>query len=573
VFAPTYALVDERHGDTGDLTCLQRLGTLAGDLGASYVSTLPLLADYSTSDARDSVVSPYSPVSRMWWNEAYLDIARLPELESFAASTAPRPPSGGDPRPETPRANVALAGATVLASLERLRLLGEDDSSLPEGLRRFREDRPGVMRYAAFRAATQIRGIDRRTWPQRWRSGDIVAARDVPKEAVSLHVLAQWLTDTQIATVAAATSARGCRLMLDLPIGCRPDGYDTWAFPSSFAGGTSEVHPGRGVSVGAPPDRFFGSGQDWGFRPLDPVGERLAGYPVVRGALSHLLRHAGALRIDHVLGLERLWWIPSGASPSDGTYVSYPSEELVALACLEAWRRDAVLIGEDLGTVDEFVRRLMAEHGIAGMSVGVFDLEARNGRRLDPPAGACALVDTHDTATFAGWLDGTDIGQRLELGLLDPAGAASARAARAAATGPLVQRVTGGARDAVAVHAGVLEELGDSDAAVVIATLEDLWAEHEPQNIPGTVVEHANFTRRMARSLAEIENDVDLLQPLRCLDRARARHRRLEPATAGATDAHQTAGATASGQRTDERSGAASGVRACAPANPGRVAS
>lgn len=524
VFAPTYALVDERHGDTGDLTSLQRLGTLAGDLGAAYVSTLPLLADYSTRDAPDTVVSPYSPVSRMWWNEAYLDITRLPELDGCAGWTGRRPPSGAPPRLTT-HANVARAGAAVLGALERLSITGEHAGSQPEGLRRFRQDRPEVMRYAAYRAATQIRGIDRTTWPERWRSGDIVVGKDVPEEAASLHVLAQWLTDTQIATVAATTSARGCRLMLDLPIGCRPDGYDTWAFPSSFAGGTSEAHPGREVSVGAPPDRFFSNGQDWGFRPLDPVGERLAGYPVVRGALSHLLRHAGALRIDHVLGLQRLWWIPSGASASEGTYVSYPSDELVALACLEAWRRDAVLIGEDLGTVDESVRRLMADHGIAGMRVAVFDLEARKGRRLDPPAGSCALVDTHDTATFAGWLDESDIGRRLDLGLLDPAGAARARGARAAATGPLVQRVAGGRRDAVAAHAGVLEELGDSEAGVVIATLEDLWAEHEPQNIPGTVAEHANFSRRMERSLAEIENDAECLQPLQRLDRARARHR------------------------------------------------
>jgi 4-alpha-glucanotransferase len=512
VFAPTYALIDERGGETGDLTCLERLGVLAGGLGAAYVSTLPLLADYSTDDVPDAVVSPYSPLSRMWWNEAYLDVARLPEFDRLEAWP--------DARPAGRHANVASAGAAVLACLARSTVPG--DTARPESLRSFQAERPDVTRYAAFRAAARIHGLDRRAWPSRWRAGDIVPGKDVPDEDVNLHVLAQWLTDSQIAAVAASTSACGCRLMLDLPIGCRPDGYDTWAFPSSFAGASEEAGTPGGVSVGAPPDRFFHEGQDWGFRPLDPEGERRAGYPVVRGALSHLLRHAGALRIDHVLGLQRLWWIPAGASPQEGAYVSYPSEELVALACLEAWRHGATLVGEDLGTVDEAVRRLMAEHGIAGMSVAVFNLEARPGRRLDPAAGSCALVDTHDTATFAGWLHGDDIDLRQELDLLDSGAAARARVSRSLATELLETRLQAQPGDTMAVLQGVLEELGSSEAGVVVATLEDLWEEGQPQNVPGTGGEQANFTRRMARSLEAIEKDDKLLEPLRRLNRSRA---------------------------------------------------
>jgi 4-alpha-glucanotransferase len=519
VFAPTYALIDERGGETGDLTCLERLGVLAGGLGAAYVSTLPLLADYSTDDEPDAVVSPYSPLSRMWWNEAYLDLARLPEYDRLGAGPEARPPGR--------LADVARAGAAVLASLARLTVPG--DAARLESLRSFQTERPDVIRYAAFRAAARIQGPDRRAWPSRWRAGDIVPGKDVPDEDVNLHVLAQWLTDSQIAAVAASTSARGCRLMLDLPIGCRPDGYDTWAFPSSFAGGSEETETPGGVSVGAPPDRFFHNGQDWGFCPLDPEGERRAGYPVVRGALSHLLRHAGALRIDHVLGLQRLWWIPPGASPQEGAYVSYPSEELVALACLEAWRHGATLVGEDLGTVDESVRRLMADHGVAGMAVAVFNLEARPGRRLGPPAGSCALVDTHDTATFAGWLHGDDIDLRQELGLLGSSAAARARVVRSRATELLVTRLKAQSGDTISVLQGVLEELGSSEAGVVMATLEDLWEERQPQNIPGTGGEQANFTRRMARSLEAIEKDDKLLEPLRRLDRARAvRHAALD---------------------------------------------
>jgi 4-alpha-glucanotransferase len=514
VFAPTYSLVDERLGATGDLTCLARLGSFAGSLGASYLATLPLLADYSTADAPGAVASPYSPISRMWWNEGYLDVSAI-------AATDPDEHVSRDIA-AGPYADVAGAATKVGVLLERMIARAHPgEGSRRAGYERFRRERPDVERYGAFRAAVRAGGIDREAWPARWKAGDIQPGRDVAVSDVDLHVCAQWLTDEQVASAAASTTEAGCRLMLDLPIGCRPDGYDTWAFPSSFAGGSTDGRGRHGVSVGAPPDRFFGGGQDWGFRPLDPEGERRAGYPVVRGSLAHLLRHAGALRIDHVLGFQRLWWIPSGAAAGEGTYVGYPADELMALACLEAWRHDATLIGEDLGTVDPGVRRLMGEHGITGMTVAVFDLEARPGVPLEPPRGSCALVDTHDTATFAGWLDGTDVQQRLRSGRLDAEAAAMAGTQRSLARRSLLARLAVSGDDIAEVHAAVLEELGRSEAGVVMATLEDLWAEHDPQNIPGTGSGHVNFARRMAKSLQEIESDDDLTEPLRRLERAR----------------------------------------------------
>jgi len=512
LFAPTYALWDERRRPTGDLRCLARLGGFAASLGASYLATLPLLADYSSLDDPGAVVSPYSPLSRMWWNEAYLDLARLAGSAAEAGETVPSAPPGG-------LADIAASAAAVDEALARLLATahpGEGGRSSDYG--RFRRERPDVVRYAAFRAAARARGTDRSTWPARWLAGDIRSGRDVSPAEVELHMCAQWLTDDQLADVAASTAAAGCRLLLDLPVGCRPDGYDTWAFPSSFAGGAA---PGPGATVGAPPDGFFAGGQDWGFRPLHPEGERRAGYPVVRGALRHLLRHAGALRIDHILSFQRLWWIPPGADASEGTYVSYPAEEMVALACLEAWRRDASLIGEDLGTVDPAVRLLMSAHGIAGMRVAVFELEADPAAPLLPNPGSCALVDTHDTATFAGFLDGTDIEQRLSAGLLDAASARRERRRRRKLRRALVDRLGGVADDPRALHAAVLAELGSSEAGVVIATLEDLWAEHDPQNIPGGGGAHADFARRTAEPLEVIERDAEVIGPLRRLDQAR----------------------------------------------------
>lgn len=517
VFAPAYALWDEREALTGDLSHLARLASFAGGLGAAYVATLPLLADYATADAPEVTTSPYSPLSRMWWNEGYLDLGR-----ALGADTADLAAEGeGSPGGQGRFADVAAAATAVRAGLAAvLQQGGSAAARLRSGVEGFRAEHPDVTRYATFRAAARAAGIDRAAWPAKWRRGDIRVGRDVAPADVELHVCAQWLTDAQVADLAATTGAAGCALMLDLPIGCRGDGYDTWAFPSSFAGGSPDSRPGEGTTVGAPPDRFFSGGQDWGFRPLDPAGERRAGYPVVRGSLRHLLRHAKALRIDHILGMQRLWWIPPGAAPSEGTYVSYPAEELLALACLEAWRHGASIVGEDLGTVDPAVRRLMGEHGIAGMSVAVFELESAASAPLRPTPGSCALVDTHDTATFAGWLDGDDITARIELGLLDAPAARAARRRRWRARRALVQRL-GGRDDAQALHAAVLEELGYSAAGVVFASLEDLWAEHDPQNVPGTVGEHRNFARRMAESLPAMEGDGAVIEPLRRLDRAR----------------------------------------------------
>ena len=520
LFAPTYALFDGRDTPAGDLTSLERLGRFAGRLGAAYLATLPLLADFSATETPSASPSPYSPLTRLFWNEAYLDLERLPELAG-EVRTADRP--GPPPR----LADVAEAAAFVrpLLGVAAERLIAGGGPRLAR-FRAFQAERPGVLGYGTYRAAAEAAGADRAKWPDAWNAGDVLAGRDVPDEAVLAHVYAQWATDEQLGEVAAAVAGAGCRLVLDLPVGSRSDGYDPWAFPSSFAG--TGASAGRSASVGAPPDLFFSGGQDWGFRPLHPDGEREAGYPVVRAAFAHLLRHCGALRIDHVMGLQRLWWIPEGASPGDGAYVHYEVEELLAIACVEAARRNASLVGEDLGTVDRALREALAGHGVAGMHVAVFDLEARPGEPLAPRAGSVASVDTHDTATFAGWFDGTDVEDRLELGIVDEVGAAGERARRDEARELLVARLLEaraiGAPDAPAteVHAALLEELGRSEAALVMVTLEDLWGEHDPQNVPGTTSEHLNFSRRLAVGLGELEGSERLLAPLERLRAARA---------------------------------------------------
>lgn len=511
LFSPTYALWDEPGSDSGDLGSLGRFGTFAARVGASYVSTLPLLAGFSRVEEPDGLPSPYSPISRMWWHEGYLDPLRVPELaDLFTAERHARPSQAG-----------GAAGSLCdpsRRSAELLPLLGQAARRLEVAggnrlakYQSYLAERPDVLSYGRFRAACERAGIDWRHWPASWRNG-LLDERALDPETIAAHTYAQFVTDEQVGETARTIRSAGAEIMLDLPVGCRRDGFDPWAYPDSFA---------NGASIGAPPDRFFSSGQNWGFPPLRPEGEREAGYEVTRGALRHLLRHAGALRLDHVPGVARLWWIPDGLSAAEGAYVSYPAEELMALCCLEAWRTKAALVGEDLGTVDPSLTTELNAHGIAGMHVAVFDLEGENAHPMEPLSpreGSVALVDTHDTATFAGWFSGRDIADRLALGLLAEKEATAERQQRKRAVRTLVDRLIASdlleraaCDDPAAVHEALALELAQSAAGLVMLNVEDCWGELDPQNIPGTTKEHANFCRPLEKSLSEIEQDGRLL--------------------------------------------------------------
>jgi 4-alpha-glucanotransferase len=515
-FAPTYALVDDRRLPRGDLTCLEQLGQLTARLGGRFVATLPLLARHRRLGGA-AADSPYSPISRMWWDEDLLDLARLPEL-------------AGDPRLRpSPPAPASPAWRELLNDgLRRLRAAADHRAA---AFQRYLGQRPDLLSYGAYRAAEERTGGPPAPAAPRARPAPlgsppapavppVSGAPPVPAadDPVAMRwAYAQWATDAQLGEVAARVAGAGAGLLLDLPVGCDPAGYDPWAHPGAFA---------AGATIGAPPDRFFVTGQDWDLAPPHPRADREAGYPVLRSVLAHGLRHAAALRVDHVMGMQRLWWIPEGAAPADGAYLGYPAEELLALALLEASRAGAGLVGEDLGTVTPALRRMLAAHQVAGTDVAVFALEDRPAEPPLPRPKSMSTVDTHDTATFAGWLAGDDVGIRRRLGLLDEAGAAAALRRRMADVAAFTARLRGagslaGEATPVQLLAALLEELGQSAAGVVIATLEDCWAERDPQNVPGTTTEHANFRRPLARSLGQMANDPDLRSVLGRLDRAR----------------------------------------------------
>jgi 4-alpha-glucanotransferase len=459
-----------------DLGDVEHLLSAVDELGGSLVGSTPLLAAFPGEP------SPYAPASRLFWNETYADLSASPELARSATarelleSRAFR--SSGRSLAEAPYVDYRAAhelrrpvlealAETVFAEPSRRR------DALEEHLRRT----PQLADYARFRATEESHGTGWPVWPLGERAGTLSVADDDP--VFRYHVYAQWLVDEQLTRLARR---EGAGLYLDQPLGVHADSYDTWRERGSFA---------LGASGGAPPDHFFSEGQEWGFPPLHPQGireDRLR-YPIA--CLRQLLAHSRALRIDHVMGLHRLFWVPRGFSAADGVYVSYPADELYAILCLEAGRAGTMVVGEDLGTVPDGVRETMEARGVRRSYVLQFSVSPDPQHAIEaPPRASLATANTHDTPLFAAfWRDA------------EPA-------LRHAMTRYLQQRgrlPEDGEPDRDTVLRACLDDMAALDDETVLVTLEDLWGELEPQNIPGTSGEHAkNWRRRARHSLEEM---------------------------------------------------------------------
>jgi 4-alpha-glucanotransferase len=292
----------------------------------------------------------------------------------------------------------------------------------------------------------------------------------------------QWLLDVQLARAAAELP-----VMQDLPIGVDPDGADAWAWQDVLA---------TDVTVGAPPDKYNALGQDWGLPPFIPHKLRAAAYEPFRQTVRATLRHAGGLRIDHVMGLFRLYWIPQGMDPSLGAYVRYPADELLAIVALESQRARALVVGEDLGTVEEGVQERLAAHRLLSYRLLWFE--------TDPPARypelALAAVTTHDLPTIAGLWAGADLRIQRQLGLRpNEEGLREIR--------KRLRAMAGLAEDAAIeeVVVGAHQLLSRAPSVVVTATLEDALAVEERPNMPSTTTEWPNWSLALPASLEDLE--------------------------------------------------------------------
>jgi len=514
VAAPLFTLHSSRSWGCGDLADLDAFAALSGTHGATVVTTLPLLAGFGPTPFEPS---PYIPASRLFWHERWLDMdtvvahAGAPGLSSLASEARRRVREAAErAHPYVDGEGSMRAKRDVLEAL--LGALSRDDVA---ELAAFLEADPSVTDFARFRAAGERHGLDWAAWPQALRDGAIGAA-DVEDAAVRYHELAQWLCDVQLRGLAERFESRGQVLSLDLPLGVHRHGYDVWRYRDQYLEGTS---------VGAPPDRFFPRGQVWGFPPPRITAARAEGHGLFRAALRHHLGVAGMLRIDHILGTQRLFCVPDGMPASDGVYLRMPLEELLAVIAIEAQRCGSAIVGEDLGTVEAPVRRAMQRDGVRRTSVVQLSIKSAGvAPYVDPPAGAVSSFSTHDLATFEGWWRASDIDERVSLAQIDAAMGDVMRAQRRverARLSTLLDPPDPPSRDAPldgpppeGLLAAVHDSLADSDAGLVLVQLDDVLGEREAVNLPGTSTERRNWQRRTELPLEAIAVDPRLTDAL-----------------------------------------------------------
>ncbi|MGH7467727.1 MAG: 4-alpha-glucanotransferase [Longimicrobiales bacterium] len=514
-FLPLYSVRSSRNQGIGDYGKLSELARWIGGLGGDYVCTLPLLATFLD---RPFEPSPYSPVSRLFWSDAFIDVLAAREL---LVAPSDGDVLSGSELGEIERLNHAelvdyhAVAALKRRVLERLALcFVQSHGEQSADFRAFEKDYPRARDYAAFRAACDRQQQGWPAWPTRMQDGRLEPS-DYHADHAAYHRFSQYAATRQLAAI---SHARGARLYLDLPLGVHPDGYDSWRERDLFA---------PGVATGAPPDAFFTQGQNWGFAPMRPNALRVSGYAYLRAALQTHLRYAAVLRLDHVMALHRLFWVPAGMPAVHGVYVRYPAAELYALLTLESHRHHATIVGEDLGTVPPEVREQMGDHRIARMFVVQFEARSEEPDSLPPPpALSVACLNTHDMPTFEAFRRGLDADLRGELGLIDAEEIAAVRHDRRALLHALAEQLRRagflhGLAQPEQVRDALLACLAASPASLVLVNLEDLWREERPQNVPGTSAERPNWRRRTRPSLEEIVNEPEVAALLSRLNEIR----------------------------------------------------
>ncbi len=500
VFLPLYALRREKGWGSGDYTGLGELADWVAETGGNITATLPLLPVFLDKPYEPS---PYAPVSRLLWNEFYIDVTKIPELADCQPALAVAESAEFQEAIEKQqgKSRVDYRGVMSLKRqvMEKLcKCMAERQGSRLEEFRRFARRNPMVEEYARFRAVIERRGQTWHGWPQRLRDGDI-RENDYAKDAGDYHLYAQWLAHEQMEKLSEKARGKGAKLYFDLPVGVHQDGYDVWSRKEIFAGE---------ARLGAPPDAVFTEGQDWVFAPLHPERLRESRYGYVIGYLRHNLKYADMLRVDHVMGLHRLFWIPRGLGAGEGVYVRHNAEELYAILTLESNRSRSVIVGEDLGIVPSYVRPAMIKHGLKRMHILYYEL-ADNDRLGRVARESIAGLNTHDMPTFAAFWEGADIPERKELGLTDEKGAKQESRARQRVKHALInslremrflEKAEAGTK---AVLRACLSFLSASTADAVLVNLEDLWLEKRSQNVPGTGEKYPSWQQKARYSLED----------------------------------------------------------------------
>ncbi|MEW5809241.1 MAG: 4-alpha-glucanotransferase [Actinomycetota bacterium] len=498
-----YALRSARSwgiGDLGDLT--EFIRWTAGEHGCGAVLLNPLHAPGPTHPVQPS---PYTPSSRRFANPLALRIEDLPAYGR--ADTAVRDEVDAlRVSPSTPRIDHDLVWAAKRSALE---LLWRSEGR-PDPLTGDASD--GLRDWATYCALAERHGGRWSRWPAPLRQVDseaVAAARRELAPRVAFHAWVQQRCAEQLGAVRDAAKASGMALgvLHDLAVGVDADGADAWALADVLA---------TGVSIGAPPDNFTPRGQDWGLPPWRPDRLAAKGYEPLRDMLRAVLSHADGLRIDHVAGLWRLWWIPPGDGPDRGTYVHYDAEAMLAVLALEAYKAGATVVGEDLGTVEPEVTQALADNEMLGCAVAWFtrDQDDEDEPLLPParwPERAAASISTHDLPTAAGFLRGEHVRARADLGLLKDVPAEQANADSERAEWLTLLRSEGlledGVSDETAVVLAMHRLLALTPSRLKLISPYDVIGEVRQPNLPGTVDEYPNWRLPLPETLEELRAD------------------------------------------------------------------
>ncbi len=500
-----------RRGDQGigDFTTLSLLGEATARAGGSVVGINPLHALFAEDRER---ASPYHPSDRRFLDPIYIDVAAAPDLAASIDARALLERSSARIATLAAGKLVDYPGvwevkrAVLDACFAQFERRSRDDPRVAEFDRFVAGGGSPLRQFAIFEAIAAAHPREPwQRWPDELRRPDAAgvaefAARHARGVRFALYL--QWIADRQLAAAADRAHAGGLAwgYFRDLAVGAAPDGAEPWANAGGFA---------RGASIGAPPDPFSPTGQNWGLPPPIPHAMTASACAGFRQLVAANMRHAGALRIDHVMGLSRLFWIPEGAGAADGAYVGYPLDALLGVLAQESERARCLVVGEDLGTVPEGLRERLAAADILSYRVLWFE---REGTAFVAPARypvkAAACVSTHDLPTIAGWWHGADIDEKQSLALLSADAAKAERAERQASKTALVDALelagaTPGARvDALAPHdaaiAGAIHRfVGASAAALVLIQADDLAGETTAVNLPGVDRERPNWRRKL----------------------------------------------------------------------------
>jgi 4-alpha-glucanotransferase len=498
-----YGLRSQRNWGIGDFTDLAKLIPIAAAHGASGIGLNPLHALFPEWPEQ---ASPYAPNSRLYINPLYIDVGAIPEFPGLDAAGLQ------DEIASLREAELVDYPAVAKAKLAGLRLAHQRFREKAEPSRRKdfeafrRQHGEALLRFACFEVLRREQAPKPwPEWPEQWRTPRRAALAEYRKAhpaAVEFHEYVQWVADAQLA--ACKHAARGADmpigLYIDLAVGIDRNGADAWSQQKAVL---------SAVSVGAPPDELNRAGQDWGLAPFNPHIVSQRDFAPMRALLASSMRHAGAVRLDHVLGLKRVYMIPHGHGAAEGVYVRFPFEQLLRVIAEESVKYRCSVIGEDLGTVPEGFRETTAKWGLWSYRVMLFERDGE-GRFKPPetyPAEALATFNTHDLPSFAGWMQNHDLGVKRGLGI-DPGETDEARAwAHTRMREAVQQRTEEYAPDELG---GIANFLGQTPSRLVAMALDDILGDREQLNIPGTTTEHPNWRRKATVPIEELSGHAQL---------------------------------------------------------------